>query len=126
MYFVYILKSINNPAKHYVGITRNLEKRLKAHNSGKTVFGNKYRPWTIEVYISFNNLKKVLTFERYLKRGSGHAFFKSPLDKISVFFRFKCKVLLGPNFKFYQVFTRHKKMEKLLKIKDVYELLQVL
>lgn len=76
MYYVYILKSVDNPQKHYVGITENLEKRLKAHNEGKTVFGNKYRPWTINCYIAFEDKFKAYSFERYLKKGSGHSFLK--------------------------------------------------
>lgn len=79
MNYVYILKSIEKPNKHYVGLTSNLENRLKAHNDGKTVFGNKYRPWKIETYIKFNDRKKAAKFERYLKKGSGHSFLKRHL-----------------------------------------------
>jgi len=79
MHYVYILKSIHNPLKHYVGVTRDLKKRLKTHNDGKTVFGNKYRPWKVNCYIAFDNESKAHNFERYLKRGSGHAFLKRHL-----------------------------------------------
>jgi len=74
MNYVYILKSLDKPDKHYVGLTSNLENRLKAHNDGKTVFGNKYRPWKIETFIKFEDKKKAEKFEQYLKKGSGHAF----------------------------------------------------
>jgi putative endonuclease len=35
MYYVYILKSINNNAKTYIGCTGDLKRRLKEHNEGK-------------------------------------------------------------------------------------------
>jgi putative endonuclease len=34
MFYLYILESKNN-GKYYVGSTRDLEKRLRAHNAGK-------------------------------------------------------------------------------------------
>ncbi len=74
MYFVYILESLNNPLKHYVGFSENLAERLKAHNEGKTKYGRIYRPWKIKTFISFENKSTALHFERYLKSGSGHAF----------------------------------------------------
>ena len=47
MYFVYIIKSkINNSL--YIGITNNLERRLKEHNDGEGFHTKKYKPW---VYI---------------------------------------------------------------------------
>ena len=76
MLYVYILKSIHRPEKHYVGLTKNLKKRLKEHNEGETIFGNKYRPWEIETCIAFRNKDRANKFERYLKAGSGHAFLK--------------------------------------------------
>jgi len=33
MHTVYILASIDNPSKYYIGITDNLEKRLAEHNN---------------------------------------------------------------------------------------------
>ncbi len=34
-HYVYILTSELNESKHYTGLTDDLEKRLKAHNSGQ-------------------------------------------------------------------------------------------
>ena len=79
MYYVYILKSLEYPGKHYVGLTTDLKKRLRAHNDGKTIYGNKYRPWNIDSYMALSNKSKALQFEKYLKKGSGHAFLKRHL-----------------------------------------------
>ena len=79
MHYVYILKSITHPGKYYVGLTENLDQRLKAHNCGETMFGKKYRPWEIETFISFKNKALASQFERYLKVGSGHSFLKRHL-----------------------------------------------
>ncbi len=76
MFFVYIIKSQKNPSKHYVGLTRNLDKRLQAHNAGKSTFSRKYAPWVLECHIVFNDEIKARNFESYLKKGSGHAFLR--------------------------------------------------
>ena len=79
MHFVYILKSLKDPGQHYVGITENIGQRLQEHNSGKSIFTNKYKPWKLETYVAFSNEKPAHSFERYLKQGSGFAFLKKHL-----------------------------------------------
>jgi len=60
-----------------VGYTTNVAQRLKAHNEKKaTGYSNHYAPWKLEVSINFDGKKQALEFERYLKSGSGQAFFK--------------------------------------------------
>ena len=73
---VYILTSIRHPARHYTGLTRNLEQRVREHNSGKVGHTAKYRPWRIDTAIAFRNHEKAGRFERYLKTHSGRAFAK--------------------------------------------------
>ncbi|HBG27009.1 MAG: excinuclease ABC subunit C [Planctomycetes bacterium GWF2_41_51] len=75
MKYVYLLESLSNPKKH-VGITQNLNERLKTHNNGNSPFTNEYKPWKIIIAIRFENDKKAAAFEKYLKDGSGHAFAK--------------------------------------------------
>jgi putative endonuclease len=73
---VYVLRSLADPERHYVGITSDVERRLEWHNhgpSGQTVRG---RPWSISVSITFPEEGTALRFERYLKSGSGRAFAK--------------------------------------------------
>ena len=76
MYIVYILTSLLDSSKYYIGITENLEGRIKEHNSGKKGYSKQYAPWQIETYITFRDKILAQEFERYLKVGSGHAFLK--------------------------------------------------
>lgn len=56
MYYIYILQSINNPKKLYIGFTKNnVQERLKQHNTNNTHTTKFYKPWRIlycEVYRS--------------------------------------------------------------------------
>ncbi len=74
MRIVYILKSLKDPVKHYVGITHNLEKRLKEHNEELSYYTKRYAPWEVETYIVFRSKEAAESFERYLKAGSGQSF----------------------------------------------------
>ena len=79
MYIVYILTSKKYPKRCYIGITQDLKKRLKEHNSDKSLYSRKYGPWQIESYIVFNKKNRAEEFERYLKSGSGFVFLKKRL-----------------------------------------------
>ena len=79
MFIVYILKSQKDITKNYVGFTKDLGKRLLAHNAGRSLFSKRYAPWSAECFITFTNEVKARAFERYLKKGSGHAFLRKHL-----------------------------------------------
>lgn len=79
MYCVYMLKSRKDPSKNYIGITKNVEKRLKEHNSRLSTYSKSFAPWELETYIVFNNRLLAERFEKHLKGGSGHAFLKKRL-----------------------------------------------
>ncbi len=79
MYHVYILKSRLDEDKTYIGITQCLERRINEHNAGKVKYTSKYLPWSFETVISFRSKNLAMRFEKYLKRGSGHAFMKKRL-----------------------------------------------
>ena len=72
--FVYIIKSITTPDEYYVGITSNVELRLRAHNEGLSRHTSRHRPWRTLVVIEFDEEEPALKFERYLKSGSGREF----------------------------------------------------
>ena len=74
MFYVYIIQSISNSERFYIGFTGNLKDRLKAHNAGLSVHTNKFKPWKIKNYFAFKNEKKARNFEEYLKTQSGRAF----------------------------------------------------
>jgi putative endonuclease len=75
MHYVYILESLCG-LHHYVGVTRDLRKRLAAHNQGQVRHTSKFRPWKLRTYIAFDDTQRAFAFETYLKSGSGRAFAK--------------------------------------------------
>ncbi len=75
-FYVYILVSEADPAKHYVGFTTDLESRLHKHNEGGCPHTSKSRPWRIDLAVAFPERDKALAFEKYLKSHSGRAFSK--------------------------------------------------
>lgn len=77
--FVYILRSASEPVRYYTGLTSNLVLRLAAHNAGHYTHTADGRPWKIDVVIEFNDERRALAFEQYLKSGSGVAFAKRHL-----------------------------------------------
>jgi putative endonuclease len=74
MCYVYVLISINNPRQHYIGLTRDLKKRIQDHHNGRSAYTAKFAPWTLAAYFAFANEATATAFEQYLKSGSGKAF----------------------------------------------------
>jgi putative endonuclease len=74
MRYVYILRSLKEPDRHYVGSTIDLRKRFAQHNAGESKHTAKFRPWQLATYIAFSKDDKADKFERYLKSGSGRTF----------------------------------------------------
>jgi putative endonuclease len=72
--FVYIIKSITAPDEYYVGVTSDVDQRLRAHNEGLSPHTSRHRPWRTLVVIEFDEEEPALEFERYLKTGSGREF----------------------------------------------------
>ena len=79
MYYVYLLRSLKNSSKTYIGYTTNLEERLETHNSGGSIYTQLDRPWKLVMYLAFDSEQKALEFEKYIKVGSGYAFAKKRL-----------------------------------------------
>jgi putative endonuclease len=76
MYYVYLLKSQSRPKQPYIGSTRDLRRRLKQHNEGRSPHTAKFRPWILIAYFAFAKEKTAIAFEKYLKSGSGRAFIR--------------------------------------------------
>lgn len=76
MYYVYLIQSINNSTKTYIGFTNNIKERLKKHNEGASIYTSDFRPWKLISFVGFDEEAKVLSFEKYLKSGSGRSFAK--------------------------------------------------
>jgi len=78
MYHVYIIHSLKD-GSYYTGYTEDLESRLKTHNEGCVGYTVSRRPWKIVWCCSFLERAKALSFEKYLKSGSGFAFARKRL-----------------------------------------------
>ncbi len=77
--YVYILQSLAEPDRFYVGLTSDLKRRLAEHNAKEVPHTSKYAPWTLKTYVAFSNEQQAVAFERYLKTASGRAFSKKRL-----------------------------------------------
>ena len=75
-YYVYVLRSLDF-GRNYVGFTRNVEKRLREHNSGKTRSTMPYIPWEIILVEEFDLKEDALTREKFLKTGKGREYIKN-------------------------------------------------
>jgi putative endonuclease len=74
MHFVYLIRSTSRPSKTYVGMTEDVESRLKAHNDGLCPSTSRFRPWELVTYLAVRSEDQARKLEQYLKTGSGHAF----------------------------------------------------
>ncbi len=81
MFYVYMIKSINNPEQKYIGFSADLKQRLSDHNNGLSKHTTKYKPWKLETYLAFSDEQQAKCFEQYLKSGSGFAFANKRLWK---------------------------------------------
>ncbi len=75
IYSVYILKSLA-VQKSYVGMTNNLERRLKQHNAGRHSYTKRHLPWEIIYTEQYATLTAARTREKYLKSAAGRRFLK--------------------------------------------------
>lgn len=80
MHYVYILRSLKDDKKSYVGQTNNLKRRLNQHNSNPScAYTKSYMPWEMVFHAAFVDRSRALEFEVYLKSNSGKAFLKKHL-----------------------------------------------
>ena len=76
MYYVYRIQSLSYPNQIYTGFTTNITQRLIGHNQKQCRYTSCFTPWKLVFYVAFEEKKKALQFEKYLKTGSGRAFAK--------------------------------------------------
>ena len=74
MHYVYLLQSLSNPTRRYIGLSSDLKARLAKHNEGGVPHTSKFKPWTLNTYIAFTTRQQAASFEQYLKSGSGRSF----------------------------------------------------
>ncbi|MBI4812368.1 GIY-YIG nuclease family protein [Candidatus Falkowbacteria bacterium] len=75
MFYVYILKSLLN-SRYYVGMTSNLEKRVRQHNSGKTISTKGGVPWRLVHQETYQTRADAWRRERQIKSYKGGEAFK--------------------------------------------------
>ena len=69
MFYVYMLKSVNNKiTKTYVGYTNNLNLRLEKHNAGKGAKSTRGYKWKIIYKKRFYDKRLAMSFEYKLKK----------------------------------------------------------
>jgi predicted GIY-YIG superfamily endonuclease len=73
---VYVLRNTDRRPQFYVGLTSEVNARLRDHNMGRCPHTATRRPWQLHVVIEFSDEQRAARFERYLKSGSGRAFAK--------------------------------------------------
>jgi putative endonuclease len=76
MNYVYALKSLNKNYI-YVGITKNIDERLKRHNQGYEKTTKPYRPFILIYQETFASRVEARKKEIYLKSGIGKEFLKN-------------------------------------------------
>ena len=83
MHYTYILKNgVTN--RYYIGYTPDLKNRLEQHFTGKVKPTKSNLNYHLEWYCAFQTKHQALTFEKYLKTGSGVAFMKKRFFKSDV------------------------------------------
>lgn len=54
MHYVYLLRSLSQPAQTYIGYSADLRARLKTHNDGNSPHTSKFCPWELVTYVAFS------------------------------------------------------------------------
>ena len=81
MYKVYLLQSLRDKKKSYVGLTiKDIEIRLKEHNNGLSIYTKTHLPWKLIYFENFYCRVCAEKREQFLKSGFGHRFKKLILD----------------------------------------------
>lgn len=78
MHYVYVLRSLRD-LKKYVGVTGDLEKRVKAHNWGRVSSTKSRRPFELIYVEKFESREIAEKRERFLKSGKGYEVLKNKI-----------------------------------------------
>ena len=82
MFVVYVLKSLKDE-KHYVGYTKNLERRLEDHNRGKSPSVRDRGPFILVYKENKVSRQEAIRREREIKSYKGGNAFKKLINKLS-------------------------------------------
>tara|TARA_B100001996_G_scaffold346585_1_gene303611 strand:+ start:712 stop:960 length:249 start_codon:yes stop_codon:yes gene_type:complete len=67
-YFVYMLKSLGKKSVTYVGYTKDLNSRIRLHNSGKGAKFTRGRKWKLIYKEKVFSKNKAISREYYIKK----------------------------------------------------------
>ncbi len=76
MVYVYAIKSLKENYI-YVGLTVNLDRRIREHNTGRSKTTRSRTPFTIIIVEEYPNRVLARTREKFLKSGAGKEYLKS-------------------------------------------------
>lgn len=79
--YVYVLRSLKDN-RFYVGMSQDVDKRLKEHNTGKTKSTKGFRPWEIILIEEYPDRTTARKREKYLKTGYGKQWLKSKYKQV--------------------------------------------
>ena len=71
---VYIMRSVKEPDRQYIGRTADVASRLASHNAGESPQTARQAPWQVVVLVQFLDERRALEFEKFLKSASGRTF----------------------------------------------------
>ena len=80
MFYAYVLKSISHDF-YYKGHCKDLQIRLKQHNSGMTKSIRPYIPFLLVYSEKLNTEKEAIEREKYFKSSAGRRFIKDKLTR---------------------------------------------
>ena len=78
VYYTYVLRSLKD-STFYTGFTKHLQKRIRQHNAGKSVYSSKHRLFKLVYYESYETKEEAVKREKYFKTTEGRKFYKSKI-----------------------------------------------
>ncbi len=82
-FYAYVIRSLNF-AFYYKGHCKDLNERLRQHNSGATQSIRKYIPFEIAYFEKFERREEAIKREKYFKSAAGRRFLKTKLDHFPI------------------------------------------
>lgn len=80
MYYVYVLQS-QKDGKRYYGFCKNLDNRIKDHNSGRVKSTKSRTRFKVVYYEVIDSLVDALKKERYFKSGFGRKYINNRIKE---------------------------------------------
>jgi len=79
-YYVYILRSMKS-GMWYAGLTADLRKRFREHQSGQSTYTKGRGPFELIYYEAYRNVSDARSREKQLKSGQGRAYLRQRIKR---------------------------------------------